>query len=291
MLQNLDVKNLLKRQGKSDGQFLTQVELEDGERVRVNIPLDAKVASSEEDRWKFSDPAQTHWRWSAGGAVAVVRLRDITVMPFSVSDATLPVWPGHLKAPTSISRSTDEWMRPIRLMQEAFRAVVIATPMGLALPSFDNPELDELAFGAVPSLLYQTGREAKLPGIFHSGLFDIATAKLIPLKGEREVVVAVDGTDCSKSRALVVLDPETRGIDLMHAYEMDLKTHMLDEVSFFYTKELSGRAENSEVALLELDSNRKPVGVIRSYQSGLVINGIADMKKLSPVVEKTLAAL
>ena len=103
MLENLNVKHLLKKQGHWQSvQFLTQVELEDGESIRVNIPLDAKTASSIEDRWELSNPAQEKWRWSAGGAVVVVHLRDVTVMPFSVSNENLPVWPGHLKATTGI---------------------------------------------------------------------------------------------------------------------------------------------------------------------------------------------
>lgn len=292
MIKKLSVKGLLSADAYGTEFFITEADLYAGdERTHIDIPLDARVAVDEKGRWTLSQSQNRRWRWSAGGAVAVLRFADASVLPVSVSDADLPVWAGHLKAPTGVSGSTEEWVRPRRLMREAFEAIAVATPMGLVVPSFGDAELDALAFGALPTLTALIDKEADLPPIFHSGLFNVVSAKLLPLRGAQDVVVSVDGEVHSRTKALVVLDPQTRGIDLMQAYELDLRATLLDEASFLYTEAAGGRALNAEVALLLLDDHLRVTGISRSYRSGNVISGAADINKISPVLRETLAAL
>ncbi len=292
MIKTLSVQNLLSAGAYGSELFMTEVDLtQDSARVRVNIPLDARIATDKENRQMLSDPKNPRWRWPAGGAIAVLHFSDSTVTPLSVSDLTHSVMPGHLKAATGISGSTEEWVRPRRLMREAFEAIAVMTPMGLVVPSFGEPELDALAFGTLPALTNLIDREAELPDIFRSGFFNIVSARLLSLKGEREIVVCVNGEEHTQTRALVVLDEETRGIDLMHAYELDLRSTLLDEASFLHTEEAEGKALNAEVALLELDANLRPKRILRSYKSGRQVEGTADLAKMSTVLRETLAAL
>lgn len=290
-MQRLSAEMLLCPEAFGTGLFLTEVELVDGKELRVDIPLDARVAVDARGRALLSEPHNPRWRWAAGGALCILRLRDVTVVPLSVSDPIRSALPNHLKASTGISGSTEEWIRPIRLMREAFEAIAVVTPMGLAIPQFGDPELDALAYGVVPSVLHLIEAEHDLPGIFYSGLIDTAAAQLLPLQGEKDIVVSVGGSKRSVTRALPVLDPLTRGIDLIHAFEIDLRSHLLDEIAVLYVEEVDGRAANAEMALVELGPDRRPLRIVRSYRSGRPADGVADLGKLSPVLGVALAAL
>jgi len=291
MLNPLSVETLLNIQKRGTGLFITEAEVaESADAVSVNIPRDARIATGKEGRWELSRPQHTRWRWSAGGALLLLRLRDITVAVASVSDQGLPVWPGHLTAATGFAASEAEWMRPILLMREAFRSIAVATPTGLAVPSFGTPELDALSFGTLPSVMRLIELH-DLPPLYHMGLFNIVGAVLLPLRGEKNMVISVGGVECSRTSALAVFDPQTRGIDLMHCFEMDLRVNTLEEISVFHAKEDDGHARNAEIALLELGEDLRPVRIARSYRSGEPVEGAADIAKMSPVLRQTLEAL
>ncbi|MEK7108843.1 MAG: hypothetical protein AAB919_00200 [Patescibacteria group bacterium] len=292
MLHNLTVERLLNVEDRSTGLFITEAELiETPSQIKVSIPPEARVAIDPPGRWELSKPENRLWRWSAGGALTLLRLRDCLVAVVSVSDAHLPKWASHLTAATGFAPSAEEWTKPLRLMREAFRSLAIATPTGLLVPSFESPELDALAFGTVPSVLNRIKQEDALPPVYHMELFNIVGATLLPLRGEKEITVSVDNTECAQTRALPVLDPDTRGIDLMHAFEIDLRVCTLDDISVFHVKEADGRAKNAEVCLLELDKDYKPLRAARSYRSGGVVAGQADVSKMSPVLRDTFRAL
>ena len=291
MLSPLSVETLLNVQKRGTGLFITEAELaESSEALYIDLPRDARIATDQGGRWELSQAQNSRWRWAAGGAVLLLRLRDVTVAVASVSDKNLPVWPGHLTAATGFAASEAEWVRPLLLMREAFRSIAVATPTGLAVPSFGDPELDALSFGTLPSVMRLIGLH-DLPSLYHMDLFNIVGSVLLPLRGEKDMVISVGGVECSRTRALAVFDPQTRGIDLMHAFEMDLRVNTLEEISVFHAKEADGRARDAEICLLELDAGMRPVRIARSYRSGAPVEGAADAAKLSPVLRQTLEAL
>lgn len=291
MLHTLSVPTLLSVGVNAHGLFITEAEVrDDGPILMVNIPKDARIAADQPARWELSKPGNSLWRWSAGGALMILKLRDAQVAVLSVSDLNLPVWASHLTAATGFAQSSEDWVRPMRLMREAFRSLAVATPTGLMVPVFGDPELDTLAFGAMPALLALIEREEELPSIFNTGTFNTVSAKMLRLKNESEIIVSIEGHECVRTTALTVLDQQTRGIDLMHAFEVDLGTCLLSEISVLHSKESNGRARNAEVCLVEIDSG-KLVGTPRSFSSGKRAQGLADVSKLAPVLRETLAGL
>ncbi len=288
----LDAATLLSRAAYGQDMFVTEAQVaERGERLAINVPEGARVATSRAERWELSATNNPKWRWSQGGALPLMRLRDAIVAPLQLSDSTLPLYANHLTAATGLASSPEEWVNPRRLMREAFEEIAIATPTGIAIPIFNDPELDTLSFGTLPGVLSLIEMQSDLPDLFHLGVFNRVRAQHLPLRGERSISVSIFGRIVSHMRAVAVLDETTRGVDIMHAYQIDLRAWRLDEISLFCAESRDGVPTNSEIACLEFNDDFEPLRIIRSFKTGKAIEGTGSMERISPVLRATLASL
>lgn len=262
--------------------------------LAANIPKDARVAISMADRLALSDPGNKLWRWVAGGLLLVIRLKDCTIITLQMTASGVPVWSKHFTTSSGFADSPREWANPSLVVREGIEEVYIATPDGFVVIQFGIRELDALAYEAIPTIRYLVSRVDSMFGLFRTSRHNVVRAKLLRLRGQKEIVVSLDGREIGASLipALPVIDPKTRGIDLMHAAEVDLTKFRLDDIAIFHAEEKDGRAVDGKIWCLELDKSYRPRRVIRSFKTGHVVPiGRYNLSRMTPVLRQTLAAL
>src|SRR3989344_1135565 len=229
------IRTLLDAKARRLGYFLTEAEVvQQFNRVIVNIPADARVATTNPERTELSRHTNIRWRWSQGGALFILQLADMTVVPMRLRDAGAPSWGGHYTAPSGLAGAPDEWVEPHKVaLREGFEEVIIATSDGLVVPYFEEAQFNPIAWGAVASGVDLIRKEPLLPEIFRTGKLIQRRAKLRHGLYERDIVVQFDGEECSMTKAYPVFDPGTRGIDVMYIVEVDLTSYNLDAISIY----------------------------------------------------------
>lgn len=291
-MKRLSVLSLLDKGAYGGAMFMTEADVhETSGRLNVNISENARIATNRTERWELADASNPLWRWSAGGGLEILRLRDATVALLQRSDPSIPVWPDHLTAATGVASSPREWIAPGDLLREVVEENVIAVPGGLVVPVFDDMTLDRLVLGAMPLVRHMIGVEYELPDIFRTNNFHCAPARLLPLNGEQEIVVSVCSRECSVTRGLAVMDPQTRGIDILRAIEVELP-YRLDEIALFEAEQkVDGRAVNGHLLCLALDKSYRPQEIIGAFKAGRPADRTADLTKMTPVLRQVLSAL
>src|SRR3989344_1797345 len=289
---SLSAKTLLDAKARRAGVFLTEVDLvERDQRVVVDIPPDARVAITPAGRKMLSLAGNKRWRWSQGGALLIVRLADMIIVPIRLRDRHAPSWGGHYTAPTGLASTYDEWVEPYRLIREGFEEVLIATADGIVVPLFEEARLNRIAWGAVASGVSLVRQEECLPALFTSGRFVNVPASIHHSPHEKDILVRLDGEECSHTRALAIFDDGTRGIDIMYPVILDMTAYRLDDISIFCGEDLNGKSLDSEMACLELDLALRMDKIVRAFKTGRPLAVTGDITKMTPVLREPLAML
>lgn len=284
----MSIENVLNAKVLRSQNLLVSAELyTDETRVHVTIPRNTQVVTSASGRKQLSAPNNSRWRWAAGGGLVIVKLNDATVALLRMRDTGAPSFSGHLTLGSGISSSYRELFYPTELaVREAFEEFLIATPDGIVLPVFGNDEVDRLSFGAVASGLDLIKQKPELLQEFQTGHFVRAEARFLESPKERTISVQLEEGERAESHGVIVLDPGTRGIDLIRLIEICLP-HSIDQVAVFDGEDLNGIPLDSEVVLFDPQTRN----IVRSYQTGKTIRGSAATDRMTPVTVEALNAL
>lgn len=292
-MRGISMEALLSEAAFGSGQmFITEADIEqDARSFRVRIPPGARIATTRDERWVLADKANPRWRWSAGGALVMLHCQDAAIGLLQMTEASNPVWPRCLTAATGLANGVAEWLRPRRLLREAFEEIIIATPQGLIVPHFGDEELDSIAMSAIGSATAVVRRMRELPERFSQTRLQLADASLIPLRGEKDLVVEVEDRVHESGVGLPVIDPSTRGIDIMSAVAINLPGYGLDDIAVLHGEWLGTKPADSEIVCVELDGSYRPATVACAFKTGRAIYAEYDLSRMTPVLRQTLDAL
>lgn len=297
-LEPLSAMALLKAAASRVGmQFVEVVWDEQTSTVTID-PATARFTCTREGRKEISNPSQKNWRWAAGGGFIALRFRDQKAVGLlRYRDPGAPSFGDHFTLGSGISSGISDMLYPLLLAsREGIEEFLITTPAGLVVPTFDDPKLDEISYGAVASGLkyIRAAEDLNLPMQFGWKHFVGVHSYFHPTKNDREIKVAVEGSGAEPivSKGVWVVDPGTRGLDLIEIVVTDLPCS-LDDVAIFDGEGNEKKSFNAPVVCLELDYDTlRPTGeIVRTFQSGKVVKNVGNISKVTPVLRKALEAL
>jgi|GEM_PF-3078148 len=284
-LVSLSIKELVGARALRQQQLLVSVEFrQEGNDGIVTIPHDAVVSTTGAGRRKLSAPNNSRWRWAAGGCFIVLRLNDARVGLMRLRDAGAPSFGGHYTLASGLSASARELLHPDELaLREGCEEYAIATPDGIVIPSFGDPKLDAVTFGAAASVLDLIRQEPTLPPTFSSGRLVKRPASFLQSRNEGVLTASFhDDDDTVESRGIIVLDPNTRGIDLLRIVEVSIPVDFR-HIAIFDGEDDRGKPLNGEVACLDLDSRGRSVA--KAYRTGVEVTPSGDLGKMTPILK------
>lgn len=263
------------------------------DRVFIEIEDNPLVAADKSSRHVFEIEEKVAWRWPAGGTSIILELKDgrqILLAPRRTLNA--PTLPYHDGLGGGLGGSEKEILYPLRVsLREGVEEVIISTPSGVVCPSL---ELDHFGFDLELESIVRTGT------MLFSQLKDLLIkpekAELIDLPGSKDVHVRWRGRE-TKCRALVCIDKELRGIEILMAVLIKLDCS-LDELSIFDGEVFSdNKPANRRVNAYEL-KNLRPTGrIVAAWLEGLPYYVSAEerskdaSRKLTPALNDILVAL
>lgn len=237
--------------------------IENENTVVVKIPDDPEVAFNKVTR-NILEKAGTEWRWPAGGAAIIIRTSDGAFLLSLLRDKGAPTYGGHTTLSTGLGGCKEELENPLQIGREAIEEIIIATPHGVIVPTFDiNPFGESIDIKSIVKI----GADLR-PETQNLPLVE-ASARIIRLPGEKEVrVVWKDKTSVCKG--LVVIDKGVRGIDILQVAEIDLGNVSLKNLKIYDGEIAGGNPLNRDLIVYKLDKKTlNPTGeIVGRYSSG-----------------------
>lgn len=273
------------------GFFLAQARLEATETGhRVTVMQDAQFATTPEERKSFErDPK--HWRYAAGGGLMVAHCRDASYALMRYRDAGAPSYGDHWTSGSGLSSSVEDMVNPIRLVvREAIEEFGIVTPKGIVLPAFGDDKIDGVVRGAVRSSVF-LHKVAKLAGR-DTGTYVSANTRFEPIAGEEALTVAFEGAGETTEHGLVVIDPNTRGIDLLKVIGVTISCDFADLIIVDGEENKKGESLNGVVGAIKLENlaQGRPLDAVFQHGERQDVAGYV-LKNMTPVLRATVEAL
>jgi hypothetical protein len=246
----------------TEKQLIVHVEADDG-------TIDP--TATKEDRKALESSGK--YRWAAGGCAFVLALKDARVLVTIFRDGGAPSYALHNTLSSGLSTCVEELVDPTLVaMREGYEEIQVFLKNGMRLA----PELGQ---GSWPA------NERYLPA-------NVPSHDITPEKSIWNITV-----DCStlsptlvERRALVNLDKQTGGIDLLYVIEMDLRLYNLSEI-YIKDGELDGKLDRI-IELFELEDNGTLGDIVVAYKSGKPITPEPrDEYRFTPVLQEVVTAL
>ena len=263
--------------------------------LEVTIPETAPAIMHKSGRDIIENPNKySGYRWAAGGSVMVLRLKNgQRVLVCGMRSKGIKSYPGHLTIASGLSSGIHEMLYPMRIVwREGFEEQLIVTPDGWVTPYIQDKGTfsDPAGFGyEIHHILQGTARLFEnLRGVPSTS----AWATQLSLRGTRDVKVHSSHHPTTTTNALVNIDPNTNGIDLLMAFEVDLSKYTIDELTIF-DGEIGGdrRSLNRTMVAAELTDEMEFTGtVLAAWSKGKRIDFDESDVPRTPVLQEVINA-
>lgn len=274
------------------GFLITNVEIEEKpDRLVVRMTENSFAGFNKETRRKMEiDKAVEGWRWAAGGAGLILRLKNGSAALLTLlRDSGAPTYGGHLTLPTGLSCKVEEMLDPSLMFRETAEEFVIQTKDGIIYPEFRENIFPELNFRAIAHNGSDLRKETK--GL---SLVPADISFLQDLKDEKKVeTVFKDHSHISRTKGLLQFDPGTIGIDFLTIAEMKVQADGWRDLKIYDGEVSGGNILDRDVVALELDPvTLRPTGnVVGAWKSGKFIESAGRDYPNTPVLKCILKSL
>lgn len=268
--------------------FLVQASLQEtAEGYAIHIDSRAPVATTPASRKRLEqDPSA--WRFAAGGGLVILDCADRSVALVRYRDSGAPNYANHWTLGSGVSSSAEELTDLERVVvREACEEFIIATPQGVALPTFSIDRLDQVSYGAVgTSHDARTRLGADSP--FATDRYLEVAASFEELPEDKTLSVFLPDEEPATYRGRVYIDPGTRGIDLLKRIRIAIPFRF-DELSFLDGEEgPNGESIDSEIGCLPIEASGIGRTLIACWKNGKRTNEYPPFKQLTPLLEMML---
>ncbi|MBU3925435.1 hypothetical protein KJ854_05920 [Patescibacteria group bacterium] len=237
--------------------------IENKNKVIIKIPDDPEVAFNKVTR-NILEKVRTEWRWPAGGAAIIIKANGEAFLLSLLRDKGAPTYGGHTTLSTGLGGCEEDLENPLQIGREAIEEIIIATPRGVIVPTFDiKPFGESIDIKSIVKIGADLRPETQSLPLIE------ASARIVRLSGEKEVRI-VWKNKTSVCKGLVVVDKGVRGIDILQIAEIDLGNANLEDLKIFDGEIVGGNPLNRDLIVYKLDKKTlTPTGkIVGRYSSG-----------------------
>lgn len=263
-------------------------------RYSVTIPVNTRITTTAQGRKAFESQRE-HWRWGAGGLLIVLSLNDCEVALTRYRDAGAPSYADHYTLGSGLSASVREFRYPMETaIREGVEEFVVATPGGLMVPMVEgvDRETKNLAMLTAMANWVLIDGVPGLPSNFSDRRALFCAAKFADTLPEADVAFSFEGVEEETvSRALVVVDEGTRGIDLLKVLTVEVP-YRLEDISIL-DGELNrgGQSLNGEVVCFAMEGGKFTWDVLAAFKSGRLITPTSKSRRATPPLKGVIDAM